>query len=58
MVFCNKISNTFTAYDTVVTILILIDGFLQYTFKHTDSVLANVTILILIDGFLQYQSTE
>ena len=36
-----------------VTILILIDGFLQYD-KHLDLIeLINVTILILIDGFLQ-----
>ena len=38
----------------MVTILILIDGFLQFnTFSYIKSVLA-VTILILIDGFLQY----
>ena len=38
----------------MVTILILIDGFLQY---HNDNFLEKlllVTILILIDGFLQY----
>ena len=38
----------------IVTILILIDGFLQ-SYTHTNKKLANaVTILILIDGFLQY----
>ena len=38
-----------------VTILILIDGFLQYNeIKETD-LFFNVTILILIDGFLQYK---
>ena len=41
-----------------VTILILIDGFLQ-SFEVTDKFLANVvTILILIDGFLQYKITK
>ena len=46
---CNKISN----YKRNVTILILIDGFLQY--KHALDAFdeLNVTILILIDGFLQ-----
>ena len=42
-------------YTYIVTILILIDGFLQYQWikgKNTDSL---VTILILIDGFLQYK---
>ena len=41
-----------------VTILILIDGFLQYTdyanYKNQDI----VTILILIDGFLQLKIDE
>ena len=38
-----------------VTILILIDGFLQCTEKNSLSLDDfNVTILILIDGFLQY----
>ena len=38
-----------------VTILILIDGFLQYSKYYNQSVFKNkVTILILIDGFLQY----
>ena len=36
-----------------VTILILVDGFLQYKFA-TELIKANsVTILILVDGFLQ-----
>ena len=40
-----------------VTILILIDGFLQYV-KHRQYICKiPVTILILIDGFLQYCST-
>ena len=42
-----------------VTILILIDGFLQ-SIKHKQSIilLLIVTILILIDGFLQYYIGE
>ena len=37
----------------VVTILILIDGFLQFIMKEFLTDLKEVTILILIDGFLQ-----
>ena len=37
-----------------VTILILIDGFLQYNIEFSHFTNYNVTILILIDGFLQY----
>ena len=37
-----------------VTILILIDGFLQYENGFAMVRVKNVTILILIDGFLQY----
>ena len=36
-----------------VTILILIDGFLQYMTVEKTKTHFNVTILILIDGFLQ-----
>ena len=36
-----------------VTILILIDGFLQFNMYEDDFELKQVTILILIDGFLQ-----
>ena len=40
-----------------VTILILVDGFLQFnTFSAYDAVLS-VTILILVDGFLQFIGT-
>ena len=46
---CNKQS---------VTILILIDGFLQYTIDKILQSACNVTILILIDGFLQYKMVE
>ena len=38
-----------------VTILILIDGFLQYKKGHKKVLKSNVTILILIDGFLQWK---
>ena len=55
MVFCNTaFANDLDGlYD--VTILILIDGFLQY--RHTTDLEKEniVTILILIDGFLQYE---
>ena len=38
----------------IVTILILIDGFLQYVATETPlGMVHHVTILILIDGFLQ-----
>ena len=37
-----------------VTILILIDGFLQYRLMLGWNTQTRVTILILIDGFLQY----
>ena len=36
-----------------VTILILIDGFLQYERVQAKFMVKKVTILILIDGFLQ-----
>ena len=37
----------------LVTILILIDGFLQFLHQNDDRRWLHVTILILIDGFLQ-----
>ena len=37
-----------------VTILILIDGFLQFIIEESREKRNIVTILILIDGFLQY----
>ena len=40
--------------DNNVTILILIDGFLQYEYPPPTPHDDHVTILILIDGFLQY----
>ena len=39
----------------MVTILILIDGFLQYVTVEVKNGNICVTILILIDGFLQYE---
>ena len=45
----------FNQFNLSVTILILIDGFLQYDFNLSiDNDNIKVTILILIDGFLQY----
>ena len=42
----------------IVTILILIDGFLQYESGRKAYIRKEVTILILIDGFLQYGVTR
>ena len=42
-------------YEPLVTILILVDGFLQYRKNKSDSIAVYVTILILVDGFLQYR---
>ena len=53
MVFCNILDDTFIKCLTVVTILILIDGFLQYERTGEYQSMFGVTILILIDGFLQ-----
>ena len=53
MVFCNdKMFQTFQTIK-IVTILILIDGFLQYIKTYDVLKTQDVTILILIDGFLQ-----
>ena len=53
MVFCNLDIDAFINGAIIVTILILIDGFLQFE-KVEDAVFNTaVTILILIDGFLQ-----
>ena len=56
MVFCNNICFKYIIFHIYVTILILIDGFLQSSKvqKHGGSKL--VTILILIDGFLQFNT--
>ena len=37
-----------------VTILILVDGFLQYSIANVTNLQSKVTILILVDGFLQF----
>ena len=54
MVFCNE--EEYGVYEPVnqVTILILIDGFLQLQCIGLIKPIGLVTILILIDGFLQY----
>ena len=54
MVFCNLFALQKKEHTKIVTILILIDGFLQYKEdKKSYDLLSTVTILILIDGFLQ-----
>ena len=47
-----------TFKNVLVTILILIDGFLQLRFNEYGSFIDEVTILILIDGFLQLNKTK
>ena len=54
MVFCNKEKGGENIDIWNVTILILIDGFLQYMTSNLTVLPIIVTILILIDGFLQY----
>ena len=55
MVFCNVKTPLGIVHKKVVTILILIDGFLQLKVETIDYIDGRgVTILILIDGFLQY----
>ena len=58
MVFCNVQGQVKQHWQKSVTILILIDGFLQYLQKEVDKTGLEVTILILIDGFLQYELKE
>ena len=53
MVFCNKNGFILMYCLILVTILILIDGFLQYKVEFMEYYIPLVTILILIDGFLQ-----
>ena len=48
---CNRLIEFIKFYN--VTILILIDGFLQYQEEDVLEIDGTVTILILIDGFLQ-----
>ena len=55
MVFCNAFISGDVILDKKVTILILIDGFLQFGIETPLGIShKKVTILILIDGFLQY----
>ena len=53
MVFCNMMPTKAMHMITCVTILILIDGFLQFKEVQGKEDNTYVTILILIDGFLQ-----
>ena len=54
MVFCNLEYIKEGEMPSKVTILILIDGFLQFIYLYDEEVYVDkVTILILIDGFLQ-----
>ena len=56
MVFCNVFEQVEKKEGKKVTILILIDGFLQSDKLFIGVSVSNkVTILILIDGFLQYK---
>ena len=56
MVFCNNEIKDDELFFSGVTILILIDGFLQLNEPIKEEEYGIVTILILIDGFLQYLS--
>ena len=58
MVFCNFSTVIKYIYKQCVTILILIDGFLQYKYSGLTRAERRVTILILIDGFLQYKYVD
>ena len=53
MVFCNIGTEVIDDNFNCVTILILIDGFLQFEYHDEIMMIDIVTILILIDGFLQ-----
>ena len=55
MVFYNTYCDKPLLEDGEVTILILVDGFLQYINNFSKSLINDVTILILVDGFLQYK---
>ena len=56
MVFCNRGVEDSQRGQADVTILILVDGFLQFKMEHPKYVNNDVTILILVDGFLQYMN--
>ena len=51
--FSAILREVFKVLLSIVTILILVDGFLQYSNITSDDACFNVTILILVDGFLQ-----
>ena len=53
MVFCNELHLKLSDLNFKVTILILVDGFLQSDSLGPNKDLFIVTILILVDGFLQ-----
>ena len=53
MVFCNITYSHLSSQELIVTILILVDGFLQFKGNKRLPEGATVTILILVDGFLQ-----
>ena len=59
MVFCNIVMQKKHRTLIRVTILILVDGFLQYRVR-SNFVIKNkiVTILILVDGFLQCYKSD
>ena len=58
MVFCNTTTIGEIKATVSVTILILIDGFLQFAVPFSIASQDMVTILILIDGFLQYNLSK
>ena len=58
MVFCNNEIKDDELFFSGVTILILIDGFLQLNEPIKEEEYGIVTILILIDGFLQFSHEE
>ena len=58
MVFCNRYHLLDSDDYINVTILILIDGFLQFKTANNKIIGIYVTILILIDGFLQYKEPD
>ena len=53
-----NITEEYGVYEPVVTILILVDGFLQFQDFSGSEAEIEVTILILVDGFLQLNINE
>ena len=58
MVFCNDNIVNVNGLFELVTILILVDGFLQFQTELVKRFYVKVTILILVDGFLQSSHYE